>query len=392
MFVVFVGALTVFLIIGIQFGLGLEYDNEWILNASNKTTISSINDDLPESEFSVTLHNDNQIFNVDNPASEINFLESGQRLNVTIGYQLDNGSIEWLQMGSLYVYEWSASDEKATIRAVDVLKFIDDDYYKGQYYENGITLYDLAVLVLTDAGVGNDDYYLDTYLKKVIIHNPLPKVKHKEALQIIANAGRCVLDYDRYGRIRIHSLFQPSMETTSNGTTYKEEENGFILSNDGSVYVEPEPEPEPTPEPYEPTLEDSQEAKVAEMNMAQQGIIATGVDVVLTDGTTEHFTLEDHDQTSLVGLQSQVAAGEENIPWHTSNEAEHCKFYSNKDMKKITATAMAYVTWHVTYFRDLRIYIRSLESKEDVEKVTYGMDIPEAYQSEPLKAMMAQKS
>lgn len=169
-------------------------------------------------------------------------------------------------------------------------------------------------------------------------------------------------------------------------TLYKEEENGFILSNDGSVYVEPEPDP------YEPTLEDSQEAKVAEMNMAQQGIIATGVDVVLTDGTTEHFTLEDHDQTSLVGLQSQVAAGEENIPWHTSNEAEHCKFYSNKDMKKITATAMAYVTWHVTYFRDLRIYIRSLTEKEDVEKITYGIDIPEAYQSEPLKAMMAQKS
>ena len=175
-------------------------------------------------------------------------------------------------------------------------------------------------------------------------------------------------------------------------TLYKEEENGFILSNDGSVYVEPEPMPEPEPEPYEPTLEDLQEAKVAEMNMAQQGIIAAGVDVVLTDGTTEHFTLEDHDQTSLVGLQSQVVAGEENIPWHTSDEKQHCKFYSNADMRKITTTAMNYVTWHVTSFRDLRIYIRSLESKEDVEKVTYGMDIPEAYQSEPLKAMMAQKS
>lgn len=177
-------------------------------------------------------------------------------------------------------------------------------------------------------------------------------------------------------------------------TTLYKEENGFILSSDGSVYVEPEPmpEPEPEPEPYEPTLEDLQESKVAEMNMAQQGIIAAGVDVVLTDGTTEHFTLEDHDQTSLVGLQSQVVAGEENIPWHTSDEKQHCKFYSNADMRKITTTAMNYVTWHVTYFRDLRIYIRSLESKEDVEKVTYGMDIPEAYQSEPLKAMMAQKS
>lgn len=173
-------------------------------------------------------------------------------------------------------------------------------------------------------------------------------------------------------------------------TLYKDTETGYILSNDGSVYVEPEPIPEP--EPIEPTLEEVKESKVSEMNETQQKVIAAGVDVTLTDGTTEHFTLEDHDQTSLVGLQSQVVAGEENIPWHTSNEAEHCKFYSNADMEKITTTAMSYVVWHVTYFRDLRIYIRSLESKEDVEKVTYGMNIPEAYQSEPLKAMMAQKS
>ncbi len=173
-------------------------------------------------------------------------------------------------------------------------------------------------------------------------------------------------------------------------TLYKDTETGYILSNDGSVYVEPEPIPEP--EPIEPTLEEVKESKVGEMNETQQKVIAAGVDVTLTDGTTEHFALEEHDQTSLVGLQSQVVTGEENIPWHTSNEAEHCKFYSNADMEKITTTAMSYVTWHVTYFRDLRIYIRSLESKEDVEKVTYGMDIPEAYQSEPLKAMLAQKS
>ena len=173
-------------------------------------------------------------------------------------------------------------------------------------------------------------------------------------------------------------------------TLYKENEDSYILSNDGSVYIEPvEPEPEPVPEP---TLDEVKEAKVAEMNEMQQTIIAQGVDVTLADGSTEHFTLTEHDQTSLVGLQTQVASGEENIPWHTSDEDEHCKFYSNADMAKITETAMAFVTWNVTYFRDLRIYIRSLESKEDVEKVTYGMDIPEAYQSEPLKAMLAQKS
>lgn len=172
-------------------------------------------------------------------------------------------------------------------------------------------------------------------------------------------------------------------------TLYKEIEGSFVLSNDGSVYVEPEPVPEP--EPYEPSLEEVQEAKVQEMNGAQQAAIREGINVTLTDGTVEHFTLTDHDQTSLVGLQAQVMAGENNIPWHTSDEAEHCKFYSNADMALITTVAMEYVTWHITYFRDLRIYIRSLQTKEEVEAVTYGMDIPQEYQSEPLRAMIAAK-
>ena len=173
-------------------------------------------------------------------------------------------------------------------------------------------------------------------------------------------------------------------------TLYKENEDSYILSNDGSVYVEPI-EPGPTPEP-EISLDEVKEAKVAEMNDIQQKLIAQGVDVTLSDRSTEHFSLTERDQTSLVGLQAQVAIGAENIPWHTSDEDEHCKFYSNADMAKITSSALSYVTWHVTYFRDLRIFIRSLESKEEVEQVTYGMNIPEAYQSEPLKAMLAQKS
>ena len=174
-------------------------------------------------------------------------------------------------------------------------------------------------------------------------------------------------------------------------TVYRQMDGAVQFSNDGSVYVEPEPpEPEPVPEP---TLEEVQEAKVAEMNTAQQTVIAAGVDVQLTNGQTEHFTLTQYDQQSLMGLQTQVAEGAEAIPWHTSDEAEHCKFYSNADMKKIVDTALAYVTYHVTYFRDLRIYIRSLTDKEQVKAITYGVEIPVEYQSEPLKAMLAaQKS
>lgn len=204
----------------IIFGLGLEYDDEWISEASSNTTLSAINEDLPESEFTVTLCNDNQLFNVDNPSSDINFLESGQKVNVMMGYMLDDGNIEWIKMHSLYVSEWSADDSSATITAVDILKYLDEKYYKGIYYEDGISLYDLAVLVLTDAGLNEDEYYIDSYMKKVYVHNPLPNVTHKEALQIIANAGRCIMDYDRNGKIRIRVAFKPTYDTTSNGETY----------------------------------------------------------------------------------------------------------------------------------------------------------------------------
>lgn len=204
----------------IIFGLGLEYDDEWISEASSNTTLSAINEDLPESEFKVTLCNDNQLFNVDNPSSDINFLESGQKVNVMMGYMLDDGNIEWIKMHSLYVSEWSADDSSATITAVDILKYLDEKYYKGIYYEDGISLYDLAVLVLTDAGLNEDEYYIDSYMKKVYVHNPLPNVTHKEALQIIANAGRCIMDYDRNGKIRIRAAFEPTYDTTSNGETY----------------------------------------------------------------------------------------------------------------------------------------------------------------------------
>lgn len=204
----------------VKFGLGLEYDNEWIINTESSSMLSAINESLPEVNFSVTLKNEDQRFNADNPASEINFLETGQKISVMYGYEVNEGNIEWMQLHSLMVSEWSANDTQATIKAVDRFKFMSDNYYKGKYYENGISLYDLAELVFVDAGIESVDYYLDSYLNEVVVHNPLPNITHNEALQIIANAGRCIMDYDRYGRIRIYSAFIPEYTVLSNNEEY----------------------------------------------------------------------------------------------------------------------------------------------------------------------------
>ena len=173
-------------------------------------------------------------------------------------------------------------------------------------------------------------------------------------------------------------------------TVYRNDEttvarNGYQLSNNDTVYIPPTPEPEP----YVPTLEEVKNKKISEMNSIQQSAIQNGLDITLSDGTVEHFTLTDHDQTSLMGLQTKVLAGDERIPWHDSDITTGCKYYSNADMAIITEKAMAFVTWHVTYFINLRVYILALETKEEVEAIDYGTYIPEEYQDEVMRDLYA---
>ena len=135
---------------------------------------------------------------------------------------------------------------------------------------------------------------------------------------------------------------------------------------------------------YNEPIENVRERKISEMNAVQQSMIANGFDIVI-DGKVKHFTLTDHDQTSLLGLMGQVQMGIEQIPWHTSDHDEHCEYFTNEQMKSIIEKATGFLTYHITYFRDLRIYINNLSSKEEIEVVEYGIQIPNEYKSDVLK-------
>lgn len=135
---------------------------------------------------------------------------------------------------------------------------------------------------------------------------------------------------------------------------------------------------------YVQTLDEVKAAKITEMNAAQQEVIKHGVEVTLSDGTKERFTLKDQDQLSLMGLQVLAEQGNNRIPWHDADNAQHCKYYTAEDMKKITAAALTHISFNVTFYRDLRIYINAMTDKESVNAVTYGMYIPSEYQSEVL--------
>lgn len=202
-------------IYSIRFGYGLVYYNDSVMSSQLDSYVSPIGADVPQIDFSVTLKNYDKYFNVDNPKSAINFLETGQEMDIYYGYHLpESDQIEWIRGNHLLCSEWESDDYTATIRCQDVFRNMDSEYAKGVYNANGVSYYDLAIAVLMDAG--QDNYYVDPRLKHLYTKNPLPRVKHKEALQIIANACRCVLSQTRLGEIQIKSNFAPDAEAQAN--------------------------------------------------------------------------------------------------------------------------------------------------------------------------------
>lgn len=170
-------------------------------------------------------------------------------------------------------------------------------------------------------------------------------------------------------------------------TVYRDEGQTVYLSDDGSAYVPPaDPEPVTPPEPYEPTIAELQSSKKQEISQACEQAIYSGVSVTLADGSTEHFALTEHDQLNLFGKQVQLAAGIEQLEYHS--DGRPCRYYSAADMKNIVEKAMWHVSYHTTYCNALNMWIVGCESAEEVQQIFYGADVPEQYQSEVLKAYL----
>lgn len=223
-------------IYSIMFGYGLVYYNDSVMSSTLDSYVSPIGADVPQFDFSVTLKNYDHYFNVDNPKSAINYLETGQEMNIMYGYATPGSDdIEWIQGNHLLCAEWESDDSTATIRCNDVFRNMDGEYFKGQYSAEGKNYYTLAQDILREAKVS--DYYIDPRLRNLHTNNPLPRVKYKEALQIIANACRCVLTQSRDGKIQIKSNFMPESTITCNEQAYYSRVANISSNNNKDEYA-----------------------------------------------------------------------------------------------------------------------------------------------------------
>ena len=193
-----------------------------------------------------------------------------------------------------------------------------------------------------------------------------------------------------WGNITIYTEDGTEATTlTGYETVYKQDGQTVELSNDGSVYTpSAPPEPAEPPEPFVPTLEEVRAGKKAEVSAACEQIIYAGINVTLSDGTTEHYSLTEHDQLNLFGKLSQISVGAAQLEYHADGQS--CRYYTAVDMQAIIQAAMWHVSYHTTYCNALNMWIAGCQSTEEVQEIFYGADVPRQYRSEVLNAYLVQ--
>lgn len=161
---------------------------------------------------------------------------------------------------------------------------------------------------------------------------------------------------------------------------------------DPDPYIPPEPEPTQeeieAEEAYKKSLQFVKDSKIEYMDYLCHQTIVNGINVVLSDGETHHFTLKEEDQINLFGKMKEIEMGATRVSYHANNSDNNdnrCAYYNAEDIQTIFSTGFFHKEFHSTYFESLKYYINSMESLEVISAVYYGMEIPEEYQSEPLK-------
>lgn len=255
-----VGGQQRFRLQSVLMGVGLQYSNTQTKDLTLTEFVSSISDELPSEDLKFTFYDEENRFNVDDNNSFIDFLETMQRVTLSFGITLDNGTVEWNQIATMYLKDWKSQKGIVSISATDRLEQMEDEYsLANRIYDR--TAYEEAESIFADAGLQPDEYYIDEYLRDVVLHNPMPNGTHKECLQLLANACRCIIRQDQNGVIRIMANFANVLDPTdlsvsTNGVAeWSKPENVLIGTDvvyadmtqdffkaDGSMYFLPEDE------------------------------------------------------------------------------------------------------------------------------------------------------
>ena len=195
-------------------------------------------------------------------------------------------------------------------------------------------------------------------------------VTDKFGTDVIENKNGFDLFLDKECTIDIGGTFYQKFTTIYRNDSVTKKYNGYQLSNDGSVYVEPEISP--NPKPYNPTLDEVKESKKAEIKMKVQNEI-------LSDVMIASYAF-DYNESDMIAIRNayedSISSGMSVILKDSTgqsrelNEEEITDLYKKQEIKRLEKES---------YAQCLLDYIDGLTSKEAVNSVEYGDELTGKY-------------
>lgn len=113
---------------------------------------------------------------------------------------------EWVPLGTFWSGDWRVPEDGVYAQTTgrDRLELLRRSEYAPATPKQNISLYDLAIDVLTDAGLSSEEYWVDEELKEYIIpYVGTEPQSHREMLRKIAEACLGQVYCDRYGVVRV---------------------------------------------------------------------------------------------------------------------------------------------------------------------------------------------
>lgn len=192
----------------------------------------------------------------------------------------------------------------------------------------------------------------------------------KFGTDVIENKNGFDLFLDKECTIDIGGTFYQKFTTIYRNDSVTKKYNGYQLSNDGSVYVEPEISP--NPKPYNPTLDKVKESKKAEIKMKVQNEILSDVMIA-----SYAFGYNESDMIAIRNAyEDSISSGMSVILKDSTgqsrelNEEEITDLYKKQEIKRLEKES---------YAQCLLDYIDGLTSKEAVNSVEYGDELTGKY-------------
>lgn len=201
-------------------GVKKVYTKSDLFSYSHSHSIDPFSFSLPKNEIRFAIDNVSGEFDPNNEHGMSKYLMERQEVKTRYGLKMDDGTVEWIDGGTFYLSEWSAKQNGLTAEfaARDLLEFMSDTYVDSH---NGSirTLYNMAERVFEAANLplnrdGSVKWVIDESLEGKETMLSIPEDTLSACLQLIANAGKCVIRSYRDGTIHI--------EPEENSTFYRD--------------------------------------------------------------------------------------------------------------------------------------------------------------------------